>query len=118
MHAFSAAGAEKEVHGGRNPPHPALPLPQFFSFPSLLSSSPAAFLSPSLLSVSLCLTLSSYISSTCSVGSYAVLCEASYQHQQRDRAEPVSFGSKATQQREIDGLCSQMRSASLHFVCV
>lgn len=52
------------------------------------------------------------------MGSHAVLCEASDQHQQQDRAAPVSSCSKATRQREIDGLCSQMRSASLHFVCV
>lgn len=37
---------------------------------------------------------------------------------QQDRAGRVSSCSKATQQREIDGPRSQMRSASLHFVCV
>lgn len=122
MHVFSAAGAEKEVLGGHKRifqiplSRLALSLTSFLSFHSfcpLLRSFLLLF--PSLFpSVS----SSSYISSPCSVGTRAVLCEASNQHQQQDRAKPASSRSKATQQREIDGLCSQMRSASLHFVCV
>lgn len=66
------------------------------------------------LSVTLCLC----IRSPGSVGSHVVLCEASYQHQQQEGAEPVLSCSKATEQRETDGLCSQMCSASVPFVCV
>lgn len=87
----------------------------FFPFTPLLLSFLHHF--PSLFG-SVSSSSSSYIFSPCSVGSHAVLCEASNQHQQQDRAELASSRSKATQQREIDGLCSQMRSASLHFVCV
>ncbi len=97
----------------------ALPVPRFIPspFPShLLSCCLSLPILPSL-----CPSVSpfiSYISCPCSVGSHAVLCEASNQHQQQDQADPESSRSKATQQREIDGLCSQMRSASLHIVCV
>lgn len=97
----------------------ALPVPRFIPSPSLRLSSPAVFPSPSFpLCVPSVSPFISYISCPCSVGSHAVLCEASNQHQQQDRADPESSRSKATQQREIDGLCSQMRSASLHIVCV
>jgi len=102
MRASSAAGAEQEVLGGQKKaclPHLSLVLLflSVFTFPSPLS-----------LFVSLCLILSSH----------AVQCEASNQHQQQDRAEPALSRSKATQQCVIDGLRSQMCSASLDFVCV
>lgn len=121
MHVFSAAGSEKEVlsrHQG------------IFQIP-LSSHSQFFFLSLCLLSpllLSFLLSISSSfppvflflldISSPCSAGSHAVLCIAPNQHQQKDRAESMPSRSKATQQREIDGLCSQMCSAPLHFVCV
>lgn len=50
------------------------------------------------------------------MGSHAAPCAAPNQHQQQDQAEPESSRGEATQQREIDGVCSQMRSASLRFV--
>ena len=98
MHVFSAAGAEKEVLGGHerfqipDPSLVSLRLSHGFSFLPLL---PSLFLSisPSV----------SYISSPFSVRAHAVLCEASNQHQQQDRAAAASSHSKATQQCEIDG---------------
>ena len=86
------------------------------ALPLLLTSLP---FTPSLL----CCCLSFYtfplgFPGPCSVGPHDVLCKASNQHQQPVWAELELSRSKATQQREIDGLCSRMRSASLHFVCV
>lgn len=63
------------------------------------------------------LALCSYFPCLCYVGFHAVLSETSNQ-QQQDWTEPELFLRKATQQCEIDGVCSQMRSASLHCVCV
>lgn len=108
MHVFSAAGAEKEVLGGHE---------RSFQIPlSSRSVSPTVFLSlhsfsplllyflPLLPSLFLSISPSiSYISSPFSVRSHAVLCEASNQHQQQDRAAAASSCSKATQQCEIDG---------------
>lgn len=68
------------------------------------------------------LALCSYFPCLCYVGFHAVLSETSnqqqQQQQQQDWTEPELFLRKATQQCEIDGVCSQMRSASLHCVCV
>ncbi len=121
IHVFSAAVAEKEVLSGHErifqillSSHSVFPVVSLWVlFPLLLSFLP---LLPSLLSSGL--PSISYIFSPCSVKSHAVLCEVSNQHQQQDRADPVSSCSKATQQREIDGLCSRTSSASPHIVCL
>lgn len=44
--------------------------------------------------------------------------ESSHQDQQEDRVKPAPSLSRARKQCEIDGPCSQMRSASPAFVCV
>lgn len=64
------------------------------------------------------LAFCSFFPCLCYVGFHAVLSETSNQQQQQDWTEPELFLRKATQQCEIDGVCSQMRSASLHCVCV
>lgn len=102
---------------------PLLPSRFFFNlfspFPLfLLLLLPLPLLLP--LSVYPFLALCSYFPCLCYVGFHAVLSETSnqQQQQQQDWTEPELFLRKATQQCEIDGVCSQMRSASLHCVCV
>lgn len=136
MHVFSAAGAEKEVLGRHKCisdfslvslcPFCSFPFPCWllvFFFLNLFSPFPLFLLLllplPLLLPLFVYpfLALCSYFPCLCYVGFHAVLSETSNQ-QQQDWTEPELFLRKATQQCEIDGVCSQMRSASLHCVCV
>lgn len=97
MHLFSAAGVKT-----LNLPH--LSLVSVCISCSFALSFLALFFLHVLLSLLfflafafLYLALSVYMCSICSVRSHAVLCEASNQHQQQNRAEPVLSCSKATQ---------------------